>query len=231
MLLVALPAQILIAEEIDPRKLLSEMSSEISGLDSFQIDSDAYTDARMDAGLVIQHAAQITLKIDKPGKLHVTNRDSVNSKEILFSDGLLSVFSTEGNFYAQKKIPAKLDSAMDFMVNQMAIEAPLLDFVFHNLEEHLLEDAREVSYMGTSLIRNKVFHHVVVRTSESDLQLWIAANAPILPGKIIITSKWEAGSPRFVGFLNWQLNPEFSDQLGTFTPPDGATSIDFVTDQ
>ena len=59
-------ANIASAQEPDPRDLLRRMSDEIAGLNSFSISGDAYADARLDAGLIIEHASQATLRVRKP---------------------------------------------------------------------------------------------------------------------------------------------------------------------
>jgi hypothetical protein len=47
----------------------------------------------------------------------------------------------------------------------------------------------------------------------------------------VITYKDETGQPQFGADLsNWNLAPEVSDALFTFTPPDGADRIQFLTE-
>jgi hypothetical protein len=60
------------------------------------------------------------------------------------------------------------------------------------------------------------------------MQLWIAAEGPPLLRKMAMAYKWEGGAPRFVAFLSWDANPEFSSDLFGFVPPEGATEIKFI---
>ena len=47
----------------------------------------------------------------------------------------------------------------------------------------------------------------------------------------VITHKEEAGQPQFwADLFNWNLAPEVSDALFTFTPPDGADRIQFLAE-
>ena len=64
----------------------------------------------------------------------------------------------------------------------------------------------------------------------SDVQIWIASEGRPLPGKLVISSKWEGGSPRFVAFFKWDTDPAFEPDLFTFDPPDGAVRIEFLSD-
>lgn len=217
------------AQEVDAKVLLEQMSAEIAGLDSFIVHGDAYADARLDAGQIIEHASQVTLQLRRePGSIRITNRNSEDTKEIFFDDGLLNVYSSSDNMYAQTEIPKGVESMLDFAVNEVGIEAPLLDFVSANIADDLLQDAADVRYLGTSLIRDEIFHHVGIRTPDVDMQIWVASEGRPLPGKLVISSKWEGGSPRFVAFFKWDTDPAFRRDLFKFDPPGDAIEVEFL---
>jgi len=217
------------AQEVDAILLLEQMSVEIAGLDSFIVHGDAYADARLDAGQIIEHSSQVTLQLRRePGSVRITKRSTENTREIYFDEGLLSVYSSSENFYAQTKISEDVESVLDYAINEIDIEVPLLDFVSADIADDFLQDADEVRYLGTSLIRDEVFHHIGIRSQEVDVQLWIASAGRPLPGKLVISSKWESGSPRFVGFFRWDTDPVFARDLFTFNPPNDSVSIGFL---
>ncbi len=219
------------AQEVDAKALLEQMSAEIAGLDSFIVHGDAYADARLDAGQIIEHSSQVTLRLRRePGSIRITNRNAENTKEIFFDDGSLTVYSTNGHFYAQTEIPKGVNSMLDFAVNEVGIEAPLLDFVSADVADDLVQDGDEVRYLETSLIRDEIYHHIGIRSEDVDVQIWIASEGRPLPGKLVISSKWEGGSPRFVAFFKWNTDPAFEPDLFTFDPPDGAVRIEFLSD-
>ena len=218
-----------LAEEPDATELVERMSAGIAGLDAFLVSGDAYADARLDAGQIIEHSSQVTLKLRRdPGAIRITNRSAEDTKEIYFDDGAVSVYSTAQNFYAQAEIPRGVDSMLEFVVDDIGIESPMLDLVAADVADHLLEGMQSISYLGTSLIRDAVYHHVGIRYPETDVQVWIASEGQPLPGKLAISSKWEGGAPRFVAFFAWDTDPEFARDTFTFTPPDGAVQIDFA---
>ncbi len=217
------------AQTIDAKLLLKQMSVEIAGLSSFIVHGDAYADARLDAGQIIEHASQVTLRLRRdPGSIRITNQSAEDTEEIYFDDGLLSVYSGNENFYARTTIPKDLDSMLDFAVNDVGIDAPLLDFVSANIADDLLQNAEDVRYLGTSLIREEILHHIGIRTADVDIQIWVANEGRPLPGKLVISSKWEGGSPRFVAFFKWDTDPEFRRDLFKFEPPDDAIEVEFL---
>jgi len=218
------------AQKADARGLLARMSKEIAGLDSFLVSGEAYSDAWLDAGLVIEHSADVTMKVRRPGEMRLTNRDSETTKEIFFGSGVLTVFNRSRNFYAQKEIPGDVGAAFDYAVNELGIDAPLLDFVSKDVSGLLLKEAQEVRYLGTSRIRGRLFDHIAIREPEVDIQIWIAAEGRPLPGKMAISSKWKAGAPRFVAFLEWDTSPDLPGDALVFVAPEGATRIEFELD-
>ena len=86
------------AEELDPRVLIKRMGDEVESLQNFVINGDAYSDARLDAGLIIEHAAQATLRVRKPGVVRITNKTSEDVKELFFASDLLTVYTRSKNF-------------------------------------------------------------------------------------------------------------------------------------
>ena len=219
------------AQEVDAKALIERMSAEIAELERFAVYGDAYTDARLDAGQIIEHASQVTLRLQRqPGAVRISERSAEATTEVFFDDGLLSVYNDRDNFYAQTKLPKGVESMFDYAVNEVGIEAPLLDFVSSNMASDLLQNTDEVRYLGRSLIRNKTYHHIGLRSREVDVQIWVASEGRPLPGKLVISSKWEGGSPRFVAFFDWETDPTFSPGLFRFDPPSDAIEIDFIAD-
>jgi hypothetical protein len=119
---------------------------------------------------------------------------------------------------------------LDYAMDEVGIESPLLEFISADVANELLQDADEVSYLEASLIRDQIYHHVGIRSPEVDVQIWISAEGRPLPGKLVITSKWEGGAPRFVAFFEWDTNPTFQRDLFEFEPPDDAVEVEFVVE-
>lgn len=227
--LLGVAASVAAEEPLDATELVERMSAEIAGLDAFLVEGDAYADARLDAGQIIEQSLQVTLKLRRePSAIRISNRSAEGTKEVYFDDGAVNVYSSAENFYAEAEIPQGVDSMLEFAVDDIGIESPMLDLIAADVADHLLEDVESISYLGTGLIRDKIYHHVGIRYPETDVQIWIASEGRPLPGKLAISAKWEGGAPRFVAFLTWDTDPEFAQDTFTFVPPDGAVQIDFA---
>ena len=215
------------AQDPDPRASLERMGAAVAGLDSYRISGDTYADARLEAGLIIEHAMQATLSVRKPDSVRITNKTSEDLKELFFAAGVLTVYTQSRNFYGQTEIPAGVEAALDYATEELGIDAPMLDFVTGKVAERLLRDATDVQHLGTSLIRDHIYEHIVIRTAEIDIQLWIATEGLPLPGKMALSAKWDGGAPRTVVFMDWDTNPDIPSGALEFEPPDGAVKISF----
>jgi hypothetical protein len=218
------------AQDDQATEIMRSMGAAIASLDSFVISGDGYVDARLEAGQLIEHSMDVTMRMSRPDAMRITNQNAESTQEIYYGEGVLTVYSQTHNFYAQHALPEGVGAAASFAVNELGIDAPMLDFVSNDVASHLLADAESVEYMGLSRFRGMTYHHIGVRTAEVDLQFWVAAEGPPLPGKMAIRSKWEAGSPRSVFFFSWDTDPDFDRKSFSFEPPAGATKIEFELD-
>ncbi|MEP4147039.1 MAG: DUF2092 domain-containing protein [Halioglobus sp.] len=228
--LICCPVDSVYAQDSQATEILQAMSAEIASLDRFVVSGDGYVDARLDAGQIIEHSMDATMRVSRPGAMRITNIDAESTKEIHFNEGVLTVYSQTENFYAQTALPAGIDAAANFAVNELDIDVPMLDFVFNDVGDHLVEDAQSVEYLGLSRFRGKLYHHIGIRALEDDLQVWIAAEGPPLPGKLAISAKWDGGAPRSVFFFSWDTEPEIDKASLRFEPPPNAVRIEFDLD-
>jgi hypothetical protein len=219
------------AEESDTAKdVLNRMSAEIASLQKFVITGDGYTDARLPAGQIIEHSRDVTLRMSRPNTLRISNYDEESLSEIFFGEGVLSVYREKEGFYAQSKLPLDMGEAIDFAINEIGIDAPVLEFVSSDVAQHLMEGAESIDYFGLSRFRGQNHHHIGIRTPETDVQIWVSAEGSPLPRKISISSKWDAGAPRSVYFFDWAVDPQMKPKMLRFEPPKGSTKIEFDLD-
>jgi hypothetical protein len=123
-----------------------------------------------------------------------------------------------------------MNEAVDFAINEIGIDAPVLEFVSSDVAQHLMKEAESIDYFGLSRFRGQNHHHIGIRTAETDVQVWVSAEGAPLPRKISISSKWDAGAPRSVYFFDWNVDPELKPKILRFVPPKGSTQIEFDLD-
>lgn len=213
-------------------EVLERMVQYKSTLDSVVITGVTITDARLGAGLMVSNSEEVTVSISRPGSMRITTFDGEATKGLYFHNGLLTFFNSANGLYAQAEIPEEIDAAMEFALEELGIEAPLMDLIYKDAGTRLLtSDARIQYVVDKARVGGVDCHHLAIRGREIDIQLWVEEGDRPLPRKFMFTSKWEGGSPRFVADLNWEVEPDFEPDVFEFTPPEGAAKIQFITQQ
>lgn len=208
--------------------VLKGMSAYKSSLDRFVIKGVNLTDARLGGGLMVTNTSEVKVSVDRPGSLHISSFDGEQHKEIYFHDGTLTVYGTKRNFYAQASIPEDIEAAMEFALEELDVEAPLMDMIYKDASAHLIGSQENILYLtDKARVAGADCHHIAIRGSEVDVQLWVEEGDRPVPRKIMITSKWKGGSPRFIANLMWDSNPDFSQDVFEFKPPEGSINIGF----
>ena len=210
--------------------ILKQMAAFKSSLDKVTIRGVTFTDARLGAGLMVSNSEEVYVSIDRPGSMHISNFDGETKKGLYFHDGLLTVYNSEKNLYAQANIPKDIDAAMKFALEELNVEAPLLDMIYQDAADHLINSDDTILYLtDKSRVGGANCHHIVIRSTEADVQLWVEEGDSPMVRKIMITSKWDGGSPRFTANLHWDTSPKFEPGKFEFKAPEGAFKIEFVT--
>ena len=133
--------------------------------------------------------------------------------------------------YAQASIPDEIETAAEFALEELGVEAPLLDMIYKDASTHLLSSDETILYLtDKARVGGTDCHHLAIRGAEVDVQLWVEEGDRPVARKIMIVSKWEGGSPRFTAHLDWDTNPKFESDLFEFKAPKDAMKIEFVTE-
>lgn len=210
-------------------EVLKSMAAHTAAMDQFVITGEVIADARLDAGLVVSNPGEITVKIDRPDYLHLDVFDGLYERHIYLNKGQLTVFGTETNFYAHAAVPAEIEEGMLFALEKLDVEAPLGELFFAETSLAMLLGGTEVMYLtDKSRVNGVDCHHIVVRGSEVDVQFWVEEGENPVPRKMLMTMKWESGSPRYSAVLNWEPVEAFEAATFDFKPPEGAMEIQFI---
>ena len=211
-------------------EVLKQMAAYKSSLDKVTIKGVSFTDARLGAGLMVSNSEEVQVSIDRPGSMYISSFDGETKKGLYFHDGLLTVYNSEKNLYAQASVPDNIDAAMEFALEELNIEAPLMDMIYKDASAHLISSDETILYLtDKSRVGGADCHHIAIRGAEADVQLWVEEGDRPVVRKIMITSKWDGGSPRFTANIHWDISPKFEPGQFEFKAPEGAFKVEFVT--
>ena len=216
---------------IDPRveEILHSMEGFLGGVMTAEIVGDSSVDVRLEAGLLAEQSATGHMWVERPGRLRVSMGGDTGPRDIYIVDGQLSIYTAEKQYYARAAVPKDVDQAVTHAIEVLDMDTPFFDLVHRNPADNMLEDVHTGMYLGTSRIRGVECHHLVLRDSDNDIQLWIATGDRPVPRKIVITSKWEGGSPRYTTYLDWKISPKIDPGKFVFVPPEGSVEIKFMS--
>ena len=210
-------------------EVLKKMAAFKSSQDQVVIKGVTFTDARLGAGLMVSNAEEVSVSIERPGSMLITSADGKATRGFYFHDGLFTFFNSASQLYGQADIPKDIETAMEFALDELGIEAPLMDMIYQDAAAHLLSSDETILYLtDKARVGGTDCHHIAIRGSDIDIQLWVEEGDRPMTRRIMITSKWEGGSPRFLADLDWDTNPQFAPGFFEFKAPEGATKIDFI---
>lgn len=208
--------------------VLQSMGEFIGGLKSFQINGVALEDANFGEGLIVTNPTEVRVVVKRPDSMHMRQSDGEHAKDLFIHDETLSLYDELTGLYAKSSVPEGLDAGLDFALDELGIDLPLMDLIHSDAFGRLVESNDTVMYLrGKNRVDGVDCHHIVIRVPGADVQLWVQEGNQPLPRRMIITSAWEAGLPRFTAVLDWNLEPRIESGSFKFQAPEGARQIEF----
>jgi hypothetical protein len=221
------------ASEQRAMTILKNMSQYLAQAERFSVTIRDGYDAVQQSGQKIEYGEVRKVTVSRPDRLRFEFERSDGEKGlVLFNGKDLTVYTANNNVYASVSRAGTLDQAIKYAVDDLKIRVPLAMMLLSTLPSELNNLVVAADYVETTTITDVPCDHVAARTSRGvDFQVWVAQGSEPLPRRIVITYKDEPGQPQFWADLtSWNLAPEVSDSLFTFTPPDGAGRIQFLTE-
>ena len=238
--LMLMVAPVLVAQDATPSAseqramgILKNMSEYLAKAERFSVTIRDGYDAVQESGQKIEYGEVRKVTVSRPDHLRFEIERSDGEKGLVIFDGKeITVYTAKKNVYATVSRPGTLDQAIKYAVDDLKVRVPLALMLVSTLPSELDKLVVSADYVETTTITDVPCDHVAARTSTGvDFQVWVAQGSEPLPRRVVITYKDETGQPQFWADLsNWNLAPEVSDALFTFTPPNGADRIQFLTE-
>src|SRR6266403_1814454 len=221
------------ASELQAMPILKNMSEYLAHAERFSVTIRDGYDVVQESGQKIEFGDLRTITVSRPDRLRIEVERSDGQKDLVVFDGKdMTIYAANHNIYATTSRQGTLDQAIKYAVDDLKIRLPLSLMLLSTLPSELDNLGVSADYVEKTTITDVPCDHLAVRTAGAvDFQVWIAQGSEPLPRRVVITYKDEHGQPQFWADLsNWNLAPEVSDALFTFTPPNGADRIQFLTE-
>jgi hypothetical protein len=218
------------APAVDPRatELVTSMARTLASLKAIRFATEYTVDVVLESGQKIQYGGASTTWLRRPNALR-TERLGERASTLFIYDGTeVTLYAKPQNFYATREAPATLDALHDYALDRLDVTPPGVDLLYSDGGLGLLEGVTSGTYVGATTIAGRRCHHVAFRAPDVDWQLWIEEGERPLPCRYVITTLDVEHTPEMaVTYREWDTEPELSDELFTFTAPEGAKRIVF----
>lgn len=218
-------------KNIDPRadRELRRMSDYLGGLDTFSVTGTAVDEVVSTSGEKLQQVSSSQVAVKRPDRLRSDRIGPVADMILRYDGHTISLYGKRTGLYATSPAPPTLDATIDWARDRYGLEAPGADLLFSRPYDVLMDRVTEGRYIGVEPIDGVPCHHLAFREPDVDWQIWIQDGPEPLPRRYVITSKTVPGKPEFtVQLTNWEPHAPLPDQVFRFTPPPGATRIQFL---
>src|SRR6266404_2682 len=219
------------ASELRAISILKNMSEYLAHAERFSVTIRDGYDVVQESGQKIEFGELRTITVSRPDRLRIEVERSDGQKDLVIFDGKdMTIYTANHNIYATTSRQGTLDQTIKYAVDDLKIRVPLALMLLSTLPSELDKLGVSADYVEKTTITDVPCDHLAVRTAGGvDFQVWIARGGEPLPRHIVITYKDEHGQPQFwADFSNWNLAPDVSNAVFTFTPPNGAERIRFL---
>jgi hypothetical protein len=219
--------------EPEAMPILKKMSEVLAETERFSVAAREGYDVVQDSGQKIEFGEVRKLTVSRPNHLRIEVERSNGEKGLVLFDGKdITVYLPNENVYASTSKPGTLDEAIQYVVGDLKVRVPLAMMLLSTLPSEVDSRVASADYVEKTTITGVPCDHLAVRTTQGvDFQVWVAQGDQPLPRRIVITYIGETGQPQFWADLSeWNLAPEISDALFSFTPANGAERIQFLAE-
>jgi hypothetical protein len=206
--------------------LVKKMSDYMGGLKSFSADAAVVDEMIMGDGLKLTALRSGSFKIRRPDHFYMSRKGMVRDQEVYYDGKHLRVHAKTAGAVLDLPAEGDVDMVLNKAVEVFGAELPARDLLSADSYTPLMEAVEESAALGLVDIDGRTCRHLVFRTDEVDWQLWVEEGDRPLPCRYTITSKWTYAAPQYsVTFSNWAMDPELTDDVFSFTIPEGMQPV------
>ena len=214
----------------DASSILERAAAYLAGQSRFSVlIRDGYNVVQ-ESGQKIEFGDLRNVLVQRPNNLRIEIERSDGDRSIMVFDGKeLTAFHQTHNVYAKAPLEGDVDAAIIHFVGDLRMRLPLAMLLLTSLPSELERRVQSLEYVEESTILGRPCDHLAGRTQDVDFQVWVAHGDKPLIHRVVLTYKNETGAPQFrAQFSDWNFAPRVAKRKFAFTPPTGASQIQFL---
>jgi hypothetical protein len=194
---------------------------------SFSFRAEISYDVMQPDGAMLEFGGSRVVTMRRPDRLLLESTDRNGETKTLTFDGeTISVDLPAHGAYVAVERPGTLYAALDYLVEELGVPAPLEDLVGENFAARVRPDIESAYFVDRVDIGARRCDQLIYRLPEVDVQLWIEAGERPLLCRLSITHLRQPGHPQFRAvFADWKLNVDAQDAIFSHEPPTGARRL------
>ena len=195
-------------------KLLKAMGDYLKSSEQFSFHAAITFDEVIPSRQKIQYTASSDVAVHRPDKVYAERHGDLGDKRFWYDGKIMTLMDTKLGVYATEAVPEDIDSCMDHLMQKYGFSPPLVDLVYQDPYQILIENAEFGFYAGLHNVAGVRCHHLAFVQKDIDWQIWIEDGKQLVPRKIVITYKNIPESPQFSAVLSeWDLDAHLPDSL------------------
>lgn len=218
------------ANAVDPASIqaLKDMGAYLQTLERFRTSTSLMGERVLADGQKLLHTASATVDVQRPDRMRAHMWSVRSNREITYDGRTVTLFFPEQKYYSSVEFSGTNGELVKKLEERYGFEVPMSDLFLWGTPAAPVDKIESAMNAGQDLIGNDLCDHYAFRQGDFDWQIWIATGTKPLPRKLVITNRGDEARPQSVSVIEWNLNPAFKEGMFRFTPPKGATKIEFV---
>ena len=213
----------LFAAEKSAVEIVNKAYQHIGSMDKYAFDAIVLDDEVKDGAVVKTYRQDVSVKVDRPGKLRVDSKGDTRNRSSYINDGIFTMIDHGHGYYGQLETPKTIDAALDLIFEIYGIRAPLASLIYSDMGKRV--KFKRSKYFGTVDVAGVECDYVAFKSRVREVHIWITTgDTPQIINYSIIDTTVE-GNPRINTSISWNNNPKISDSDFIFKAPKGATQI------
>jgi hypothetical protein len=211
----------------DARAALAAMGKALLAKEfSFHAHTIRVAESQGSEQLHIVHDFTVTVR--RPDRLLIVATGDDGPRRLLYDGNTVVLALDDGKRYASLPVPNTIQQMMYVVMGRFGVDFPLADFLTDAPDKAFLNGVTAGREVDTVTIDGVPCRHLVFTQPPGiQLELWVEAERGV-PRRLIVIDTSLPGRPNFVAEMSdWNFAVHPADADFVFTPPQGATQIDF----
>jgi hypothetical protein len=196
---------------------LQAMSEYMAGLKSFRFQTDETVDGAVEFDSMtvkVQYAAQRTVSVKRPDKFAIDVTGDVATRKLWKQGSEITILDEKWNEWATFTTEREPKEMLKELRDRAGMIMPLGALIYGDVRAGVEKQAELAIYLGERELDGTKCHHLLLRGSGYNWQLWVQGGDRPLPLKFVVTDTSTASQPQHVVRLReWKTNIRLKDAV------------------